>query len=134
MGGGGSLVCEVPLSLRCLSKQWRKKAHTICYNPTVSKSTGVHKRWDMMLKGMKVSFLSSSLFSFCPVLSRSCTAPYEGGVWKVRVDLPDKYPFKSPSIGRSTSCTCVQDYQLTFSGFTSLTALISAFPFFRIHE
>lgn len=26
-------------------------------------------------------------------------APFEKGVWKIHVELPDQYPYKSPSIG-----------------------------------
>jgi ubiquitin-conjugating enzyme E2 H len=31
--------------------------------------------------------------------NKHLTAPFLGGLWKIHVELPDQYPYKSPSIG-----------------------------------
>ncbi|OLY84580.1 Ubiquitin-conjugating enzyme E2 8 [Smittium mucronatum] len=38
-----------------------------------------------------IYFLLGTLFIF--------SAPFSGGMWKIHVELPDHYPYKSPSIG-----------------------------------
>ena len=48
---------------------------------------------------LETSYLSGGLNEFVVKFYGPDATPYEGGVWKVRVELSDRYPFKSPTIG-----------------------------------
>ncbi|XP_026402329.1 ubiquitin-conjugating enzyme E2-23 kDa-like isoform X3 [Papaver somniferum] len=62
------------------------------------------KRRDMdvmklMMSDYTVETINDGITEFNVEFHGPKESPYEGGVWKVRVELPDAYPYKSPSIG-----------------------------------
>ncbi|KAL2342738.1 hypothetical protein Fmac_004023 [Flemingia macrophylla] len=62
------------------------------------------KRRDMdlmklMMSDYKVEIINDGMQEFFVEFHGPKDSLYQGGVWKVRVELPDAYPYKSPSIG-----------------------------------
>uniref|UniRef100_A0A0D6R9E5 E2 ubiquitin-conjugating enzyme n=1 Tax=Araucaria cunninghamii TaxID=56994 RepID=A0A0D6R9E5_ARACU len=53
----------------------------------------------LMMGDYKVEMINDGMHEFYVEFHGPASSPYEGGVWKVRVELPDAYPYKSPSIG-----------------------------------
>eukprot|EP00451_Oxyrrhis_marina_P015500 CAMPEP_0204324068 /NCGR_PEP_ID=MMETSP0469-20131031/9923_1 /ASSEMBLY_ACC=CAM_ASM_000384 /TAXON_ID=2969 /ORGANISM="Oxyrrhis marina" /LENGTH=183 /DNA_ID=CAMNT_0051305647 /DNA_START=54 /DNA_END=605 /DNA_ORIENTATION=- len=65
-------------------------------SPTQRKSSDLMR---LMMKGYAVEMIGESTHQFEVTFIAPAHTPYEGGVYKVLVTLPDAYPYSSPSIG-----------------------------------
>jgi len=52
-----------------------------------------------MMSDYDVSLVDDNPANFYIIFHGPKDSPYQGGTWKVHVELPDGYPYKSPSIG-----------------------------------
>lgn len=53
----------------------------------------------MLMSDYKVSLVNDNMQEFYVMFSGPEETAFAGGVWKIHVELPDQYPYKSPSIG-----------------------------------
>lgn len=54
---------------------------------------------DLMMSDHDVQLIDDSIQQMFVLFRGPKDTPYEGGTWRIRVELPDQYPIKSPSIG-----------------------------------
>lgn len=83
--------CKGSLSKICCSK-----FSTIMSSPSKRREMDVMK---LMMGDYKVEMINDGMNEFYVEFNGPRDSPYQGGVWKIRVELPDAYPYKSPSIG-----------------------------------
>ncbi|KAJ0860978.1 putative ubiquitin-conjugating enzyme E2, ubiquitin-conjugating enzyme/RWD [Helianthus annuus] len=53
----------------------------------------------LMMNNFKVETIDDSVNEFFVYMNGPPDSSYAGGLWKVRVELPNDYPYSSPSIG-----------------------------------
>ncbi|OWM72061.1 hypothetical protein CDL15_Pgr017944 [Punica granatum] len=52
-----------------------------------------------MMSDYRVEMINDGMQEFYVDFRGPKDSPYQGGVWRIRVELPNAYPYKSPSIG-----------------------------------
>lgn len=53
----------------------------------------------MLMSDYEVTLVNDNMQEFYVRFHGPTETPFQGGIWKVHVELPDQYPYKSPSIG-----------------------------------
>lgn len=53
----------------------------------------------MLMSDYEVNLVNDSMQEFYVMFNGPEETAFAGGVWKIHVELPDQYPYKSPSIG-----------------------------------
>ncbi|KAI8855280.1 ubiquitin-conjugating enzyme/RWD-like protein [Chytridium lagenaria] len=53
----------------------------------------------LLMSDYEVTLVNDSMQEFYVRFHGPTDTPFTGGVWRVHVELPDQYPYKSPSIG-----------------------------------
>ncbi|CCG82921.1 Ubiquitin-conjugating enzyme E2 8 [Taphrina deformans PYCC 5710] len=53
----------------------------------------------MLMSDYEVTLVNDNMQEFYVRFHGPKETPFQGGIWKVHVELPDQYPYKSPSIG-----------------------------------
>lgn len=53
----------------------------------------------LLMSDYDVSLVDDNMQEFYVNFEGPKDSPYEGGLWRIHVELPDQYPYKSPSIG-----------------------------------
>jgi len=78
------------------------QSNTLASSPVTSASPGKRRDMDvvkLLMSDYKVEMVNDGTTEFYVEFHGPKDSPYCGGLWRVHVELPDAYPYKSPSIG-----------------------------------
>ncbi|KAJ0239911.1 Ubiquitin-conjugating enzyme E2 6 [Hirschfeldia incana] len=92
----------------------------------------------LMMSDYKVDTINDALHMFYVTFNGPTDSLYEGGVWKIKVELPDAYPYKSPSVGfvnkiyhpnvdESSGAVCLDVINQTWSPMFDLINVFESF-------
>ncbi|KAL1192144.1 Ubiquitin-conjugating enzyme E2 6 [Cardamine amara subsp. amara] len=92
----------------------------------------------LMMSDYKVDTINDDLQMFFVTFHGPTDSLYEGGVWKIKVELPEAYPYKSPSVGfvnkiyhpnvdESSGAVCLDVINQTWSPMFDLINVFESF-------